>query len=194
MSKCRSLRSLFLWLEIAAALCSVNAASPADRVKQLPVIDRQDIQFNRLTIAGASLQSLVGSIAQDRQGFLWFGTVTVCIATTDTISRPIGTKRGNPNSLSDDSVTTVYCDRAGTLWIGSELGGLDRFDPASETFTHFRHDPARLGSLSDNTVNRVFQDAEGVVWVGTNGGIDRLDLGSGAFVPLPCTMPRMPAA
>ena len=182
MSKCRSLRSLFLAIEIATVLCSVHAASPGERIVQLPVVDRQDIQFSRLTIAGESLQSTVGSIAQDHQGFLWFGTRDGLYRYDGYDLKTYRHESGNPNSLSDDSVTTVYCDRTGTLWIGSELGGLDRFDPASETFTHFQHVAARRESLSDNTVNRIFQDTEGTMWVGTNGGMDRLNLGRGTFV------------
>ena len=79
-----SLRRILLSVEGALILfCSAYCAeqrgiaassSPSNGVAMLPVIDGQDIQFTRLSVAGVSFQSGVASIAQDRYGFLWFGT------------------------------------------------------------------------------------------------------------------------
>ena len=58
----------------------------------------------------------------------------------------------NPNSLSGDGpVQAIYEDQAGRLWIGTR-DGLNRFDPTTETFTRYVHDPDDPGSLSDNEV------------------------------------------
>ncbi|HUK18825.1 MAG TPA: two-component regulator propeller domain-containing protein [Bryobacteraceae bacterium] len=159
----------------------VHSAGAAGSVR-LPVIDKQDIRFLQISADGGSFQSRVASIAQDRFGFMWFGT-------DDGLYRYDGYKlklyrreRGDPNSLSDDTVRTVYCDRAGILWIGTGFGGLDRLDPASATFTHYRHDPANRGSLADDRINYVYQDTSGALWVGTAGGLDRRDAASGTFV------------
>ena len=48
----------------------------------------------------------------------------------------------------------IYEDRAGTLWVGTRGGGLNRLDRATETFTHFTTDlanPASPGNpIEDN--------------------------------------------
>ena len=159
----------------------LHSAGVAGTVK-LPVIDKQDIRFLQISADGGSFQSRVSSIAQDRFGFMWFGT-------DDGLYRYDGYKlklyrreRGNPNSLSDNTVRVVYCDRAGILWVGTGFGGLDGLDPASDTFTHYRHDPADRGSLSDNRVHSIYQDAGGALWVGTSGGLDRREPAGGTFV------------
>jgi signal transduction histidine kinase len=63
----------------------------------------------------------------------------------------------------------------------TKAGGLDRLDPATETFTHFRHQAGNPRSLSVDDVNCAYQDRDGSLWVGTNYGLDRLDDPSGTF-------------
>lgn len=67
----------------------------------------------------------------------------------------------------------VYClleDSRGYLWIGTEGGGLARFDGRDfKTYT--------VGNgLPDNTIRSLFEDAEGNIWFGTNGhGLGKFD-------------------
>ncbi len=67
----------------------------------------------------------------------------------------------------------VYClleDSRGFLWIGTEGGGLARFD--GREFVSFT-----VGSgLPDNTVRALFEDSDGNLWIGTDGhGVSRFD-------------------
>lgn len=81
----------------------------------------------------------------------------------------------NTNSLSSNSLTTLFQDKEGILWIPTPGGGLDRFDPFKEMVTQFRNDPQNPNSLSSDIVNVVFEDVEGIMWVGTAVGFDRFD-------------------
>jgi signal transduction histidine kinase/ligand-binding sensor domain-containing protein/DNA-binding response OmpR family regulator len=174
------------WRAAAALFCVCLSAAAQTGLRgglrQLPVVEGQDIKFTRLSVAGESLQSKVASITQDGYGFLWFGTDDGLYRYDGYNLKPYRRERDNPNSLSDDSVTALYRDRAGILWVGTGYGGLNRLDPASDTFTHYRHDPANRASLSDNSVRCILQDSGGTLWVGTNLGLDRLDPASGTFV------------
>ncbi|MGB1316878.1 MAG: two-component regulator propeller domain-containing protein, partial [Flavobacteriales bacterium] len=67
----------------------------------------------------------------------------------------------------------VYClleDSRGFLWIGTEGGGLARFD-GREFVTY------TVGNgLPDNTIRSLFEDADGNIWFGTNGhGLGKFD-------------------
>ena len=77
----------------------------------------------------------------------------------------------------------MFLDREGFLWIGTEGGGLDRFDPRSERFTHYQaaeNDPYGLGS---NFVTAIYQDSEGTLWIGTgDAGLDRFNSSTGQFI------------
>ncbi len=87
----------------------------------------------------------------------------------------IGTERGLPS----DSVTALYQDRAGFVWIGS-WAGLTFYD--GYTFRFFDHDIADPASLAGNAIRTVYEDHEGNLWIGTNtAGLERLDRATWKF-------------
>jgi signal transduction histidine kinase/ligand-binding sensor domain-containing protein/ActR/RegA family two-component response regulator len=82
----------------------------------------------------------------------------------------------DPSSLSDDFVQAILEDPSGALWLGTNTGGLNRFDPHSGWFVHYQNDPADPQSLSHNDVMAIYQDRDGILWLGTNGGgLNRFD-------------------
>jgi ligand-binding sensor domain-containing protein/serine phosphatase RsbU (regulator of sigma subunit) len=120
---------------------------------------------------------------QDRRGFVWIGTQSGLnkydgIAFTIYQSNP-----QDPNSLSSDNIQTILEDSYGDLWIGTIGGGVNHFDPTTETFTRYQTDPTDPTSLSYDTVSALGEDRAGTVWVGTlGGGLNRFDPASGTFV------------
>jgi two-component system sensor histidine kinase ChiS len=120
-------------------------------------------------------------IYEDHLGILWVGTGLDYEADVGGLNRfdkitglfahyPYNPK--DKNSLSHGNVKSVYEDRTGTLWIGTE-NGLNIFDRATEKFIHYRHDPLDPYSLSDNDINVIYEDRSGVIWFGTvNGGVN----------------------
>jgi ligand-binding sensor domain-containing protein len=73
-------------------------------------------------------------------------------------------------SLSNDGVNSVYVDRSGTVWAGTN-DGLCRFDQSSHTFTSFY---ARDG-LASSVVEGILEDERGDFWVSTSDGLSRFD-------------------
>ncbi len=59
--------------------------------------------------------------------------------------------------------------------------GLDKFDPVTNSFTHYRNNKNDPESLSDDFVAAVLVDHLGNVWVGNYGGVDLLDQKTGKF-------------
>jgi ligand-binding sensor domain-containing protein len=59
--------------------------------------------------------------------------------------------------------------------------GLDRFDPESQTFTHFPNNPDDSTSLSNNTIPALLEDSKGNLWVGTHGGLNLFHPETGTF-------------
>lgn len=87
----------------------------------------------------------------------------------------------NPNSLGGRYPECIAADSAGNIWIGFTGTGLDRFDPGTNTFTHFRHQASDRGSLANDTVSALLVDHLGNLWVGNNGGLDLLNPKTGKF-------------
>jgi diguanylate cyclase (GGDEF)-like protein len=87
-----------------------------------------------------------------------------------------------PFSLSDDSISAIYSDRGGVLWIGTKTAGLNRWNPSSGVFTSYSPDPAVTQTLSSRVITSLAEGPDGVLWIGTfGGGLDRLDRQSGRY-------------
>jgi signal transduction histidine kinase/ligand-binding sensor domain-containing protein/CheY-like chemotaxis protein len=68
------------------------------------------------------------------------------------------------------------------LWIGTQGGGLNRFDVQREIFTHYRHTPGNPDSLASDTIFKVIEDRNGILWISTSeSGLDKFDRKTGKF-------------
>lgn len=139
------------------------------------------LRFSRLSLENGLSQSVVQAILQDGFGFLWVGTedgLNRYDGYSFEIFRP---EFDNPDSISDRWITTLYEDSQGFLWVGTRQGGLNRYDPASGTFTYYLNDPEDPRSLSSNHVTAVLENRKGELWVGTSLGLNLFDQGNGTF-------------
>jgi len=128
------------------------------------------IQFESISTDQGLSQSSILSILEDSQGFMWFGTqdgLNKYNGYTFTIYKY---NELEPTSLSDNFVTFVYEDQSATIWVGTDVGGLNKFDRKTEHFIHYTSDPKNPDSLSANRVLAIYEDHLGVLWVGTDGG------------------------
>lgn len=127
----------------------------------------------------------VSSIAEDRDGNLWIGTMDSGISlldrSTDTFSH-YRNEPENPFSLSSDDVWCIYRSSSGEMWIGTWGGGLNRYDYNSGEFIRYQANPSDHESLSSDIVNAIFEDHAGNLWIGTNNGLDQYDQKTGRFI------------
>jgi len=70
-------------------------------------------------------------------------------------------------------VYPLFKDHSGNLWVGTE-GFVDRFDPKSETFTHYRLNQLPANSLSKAVIH-ISEDSSGTLWLSTRNGLFSLD-------------------
>ena len=83
--------------------------------------------------------------------------------------------RGDPDSLSDNGVVSIYRDRSGLLWVGT-ANGLNILDLRQQRFRHYTYRPGRADSLSPGKATAIHEDSDGVLWVGVfPRGLDRVD-------------------
>ncbi|MCO7224883.1 EAL domain-containing protein [Pleionea sp. CnH1-48] len=130
---------------------------------------------------GLSQDSVIDML-RSRDGYLW-------IATQHGLNRYDGHNfkvfthdRKNPRSISDNFIWSLAEDDNGYLWVGTRSGGLNRFDPKTETFIHYRHSAEDSHSISSDSVLEVFIDSQKRFWIGTaNAGLNLFDPDTGKF-------------
>ncbi|HUC81106.1 MAG TPA: two-component regulator propeller domain-containing protein [Flavisolibacter sp.] len=124
--------------------------------------------------------SSIWSITKDIHGLLWIGTFFGGIDiinpefSFNSYYRPSIDKK----SLNSSIVSNVAEDEKGNLWIGTDDAGLNYFDRAKGTFSHYTHNPSDQQSISSNAVKTTLIDKENnCLWIGMHlGGLNKLDL------------------
>jgi ligand-binding sensor domain-containing protein/signal transduction histidine kinase len=134
------------------------------------------LRFAHLSIEDGLSHGMVLRIVQDDLGFMWFGTADGLNRYDAHTFKVYKSNPDDPGSLRSDSIWALYVDREGTLWVGTEGGGLSYLDRDADSFVHYLHDPDDAHSLSNDGVTVIYEDQAGALWVGTAaGGLNRFD-------------------
>ena len=81
----------------------------------------------------------------------------------------------DPQSLSGNSIESIYEDRAGELWIGTD-NGLNHFDRASGKFSpSFSQAVPGSAFIGNAAVYTLSEDSRGALWIGTSAGLFKWD-------------------
>lgn len=146
----------------------------------------QEVKFTEVTGVSGLTLGKINAFAQDKYGFLWLSDQD-----NRSIIRYDGTNMqkyaynpedpDDPKALGGYYPECFYIEESGIIWIGFYGQGLDRFDPHSNTFTHYRHDRDDPESLSNDIVTSILSDHQGNLWIGTYSGLDLFDRTTGKF-------------
>lgn len=129
-------------------------------------------------------ENSVYALAEEPSGVLWIGTNQSGLDRL-VIDRAHSAKTAkfehfthnpsNQDSLSDNSIRSLYVDKLNVLWVGTK-NGLNRFNKSSATFTRFNHRADDPSSLSFNFIQDMAEDSDGHFWVATSGaGLNLFD-------------------
>jgi signal transduction histidine kinase/ligand-binding sensor domain-containing protein/DNA-binding response OmpR family regulator len=117
-------------------------------------------------------------MCRDAAGNLWLGTDGDGIYNTKPDGTLIKHYRANTggNSLTDNAIISAYRDSQNRLWFGTYAKGLLLYDPGTDGFVSFKHDPKNSSSIAGNDIRVIREDRRKNIWIGTNGGgLSRLD-------------------
>ncbi len=76
---------------------------------------------------------------------------------------------GDSHSLNKNVLRTLFIDRNGLIWVGTNGGGINKFDPDKMAFRHFKKN-LHKGSIGYDKIRSIFEDSERNLWIGTEGG------------------------
>ncbi|WP_417444496.1 hybrid sensor histidine kinase/response regulator transcription factor [Joostella sp.] len=126
----------------------------------------------------------ISSLKLDRDGGMWIGTSTGLnyVNTQGDPVQLLQKKTADKESLSNDRIGAIAESYNGKIWIGTDGGGLDLFDPNTGKYKHFNHDENNKNSLSNNYILSLCEDSNKRLWVGTyQDGINLLNPITGTF-------------
>ncbi|MCG2585538.1 two-component regulator propeller domain-containing protein [Massilia sp. TS11] len=138
------------------------------------------LRFEQLSVEQGLAQESVLAIAQDADGFMWFGSQAGLSRFDGYKVTVYKSSAQDPKALADNWVRVLHVDRDGRLWIGTD-GGLNRYEPATQSFSHFApRELAKRGS-GYRHIRAIIDDGAGGLWIASGDGLQRFDPASGKF-------------
>lgn len=155
----------------------------ATRAGGLHFLDTRPPAFSLYAERDGMSASSTTSFAEDAKGDLWIGTGRGLNRLRRTAGAFDSWRHDplDPGSLAADPVISTLVDRAGTVWLGTFSGGLDRYDPERDRFVHHKPESANPRSLSNANVWHILEDSRGDLWLATFGGANKMIGRSGEF-------------
>ena len=119
------------------------------------------------------------SILQDREGGVWaagYDGVATFSPETGTFARH-RYEAADPHGLSHNRVSTLYQDQTGLIWVGTNGGGVCRFDPSGDWLQRHEFRPPGREDTNPVKVSAILRDPVDpeVIWFATNDGLGRWD-------------------
>lgn len=108
---------------------------------------------------------------KDKTGIMWVGSISNGLYVYDPAQVKFTNQIPviNNNQGLNKSVKSVFKDKKGFYWIGTDFG-LNRFDSKFHLIKTYTHNPADKSSIGIGGVSAITGDTDGNLWFGTWGG------------------------
>ena len=107
------------------------------------------------------------SAAQDKQGYMWFGTGTGLYRYDGHAFKIFRSPIDRPGMTISNILQTVFCDKTGNLWLGS-LNALQWYDPLKNKFWSTDIHKPGIKELFEAFILNFSEDGNGNVWIATS--------------------------
>ncbi|MFC5437268.1 two-component regulator propeller domain-containing protein, partial [Rhodanobacter umsongensis] len=150
-------------------------------------------QFRRYETTDGLPSGAIYAVAQDRNGFMWFGSAGGLIRFDGVGFKVFRHAGDDPDSLPANPTYALLVDRDNDVWTGGISTGLIMYDQRRGRFRHWTHDDTKPASLAGNEVWDIAQTADGSLWVATESGLDRMRPDRSGFDHVPRNVAGEPA-
>ncbi|MBN1414306.1 MAG: GAF domain-containing protein, partial [Bacteroidales bacterium] len=123
-------------------------------------------------------ENAVYSLIIDKQENIWTGAYSTGLSMINQRTKTITNYQkepGNNNSLSNNFVQSLAQNREGKIFIGTNGGGLNIFDPVTKLFEHYTATDTE-GSILSTSIKKIYIGHDGMIWIGCwAGGVSIYD-------------------
>ncbi|MDJ0839236.1 MAG: ATP-binding protein [Acidobacteriota bacterium] len=127
-------------------------------------------------VSGQSIherENRVSAVIEDSLGRLWTGHESGLYHLEESEGQQPVLHRILPREdhadLISNEVTSLYEDRSGDIWVGTNGSGIGRYRPTKGNFLYWLD--IGIDKLPNNRITRIVQNLQGVLWVATQNGL-----------------------
>jgi diguanylate cyclase (GGDEF)-like protein len=131
----------------------------------------------------ASLANQINDLMFDDLGRLWVATDGAGLSISDDQGKTfqvVSTTTEQP--IPSDIINTLFQDKNGDIWIGSEDKGTFVFEPGRGVVRHFVNDASKADSLCSNAIIDILEDNQSRMFFATEDGLCQLDSDEQSFI------------
>lgn len=148
-----------IWIASHEGLIKYNPLTKKTKIYTHNPKDPHSVSSNKIQL-----------VMEDSKGKLWVGTVDAGICRLDPLTgkftrypfiRNNSTIIVKDGSLDDNLVASILEDKDGIIWVGTNLGSLNKFNEATGKFTSYFNNPKLT------CVIELYEDKRGRLWAGT---------------------------
>lgn len=110
----------------------------------------------------------ISKIVRDEKGNLWIGSrdgLYYYNLSSDTYKKYL--PNDDQGSITDKGIFDLLYDSQGRFWIATSGGGLNLYQPNTDNFKSFRHDPSDSGTISSDVLRKMAESPDGKILIGT---------------------------
>ncbi len=147
---------------------NTHISPPKEQSEKKATTKKQEYNYAYLNTTSGLSQNSVTSIIKDKHGFMWFGTRGGLNRYDGYTFRHFKPKV-NTTDLNSPSIETLYQDKKGNLYIGTQSSGISIYDIEKEKFIKnpkFNRLPNRILTFHEDDQNNIWMG-------GWNGGLWR---------------------
>ncbi len=144
--------------------------------------DTETFREIKIFAAGSEIHPYVSSVLCRANGDIWITTSGYGVfrikKNTDTPEQLTDLNE----RLSSYFLRTIFEDKDGIIWIGSDNKGLNSYDPQTDEIHSITQSEDRNSALPGNDISSICEDDLGGIYIGSlNGGLARLDKKTGVI-------------
>ena len=140
-----------------------------------------------------NIENNIYQIAEDENGFIWCCNGSwshessinpvglLCFNPLEEDFKSYKADPQNESGISNNLISSIIKDRSGIIWVGTWLGGLNKWDNKKQKFERYKYDSANPKGNLLNGVAALAEDPGGTIWVSTVYGLYNFNYLSGKF-------------
>ncbi|MFZ4455056.1 MAG: hybrid sensor histidine kinase/response regulator transcription factor [Bacteroidales bacterium] len=123
----------------------------------------------------SSTISNISSICEDKNGYIWLGSTSQGVfRLKENANHKFEIKNYciKNHKINSNQINSILIDKYESIWVGTDNGGLNKFDPNSDQFTSQNE----VYNIQDEDIKSILEDNDGSLWISSNDKIIKINI------------------